>query len=70
MNIADLRDWVHEKFTFQVKNNPTNEPEEEPEEKPDVYRSITRDGCPTAPFLEKKRLKGRDVSILRQLTDA
>lgn len=36
-------------------------------EKPDVYRSLSKDGMPTASWLEKKRMSGMDLSILRKL---
>jgi hypothetical protein len=36
-------------------------------ERPDVYGALSKDGTPTAPYLERRRMTGVDTTIIRQL---
>lgn len=36
-------------------------------QRPDVYTALSKDGTPTAPYLERRRMSGVDTTIIRQL---
>jgi hypothetical protein len=70
-SLDELRQWVKDKFGITTPI----EGEEEPSggegfpviERPDTYTAISRDGCPTSPWLERKRLRDADTSILKYI---